>query len=314
MKDDNIHMNELFVKYLNNTASDEELRIVFEYISRNDTAAKELSQMRKLYTEIADNHNFDHTKSLDAIRGRIKQSPKTFFHHFIFPIGAAAAFILIYIGYSLFFVDSSHENNRIVNSIDSDTSFYFTDSTYITLYPQSCVKFQDFSHHHRNVQLEGEAFFNVAKHSSPFRVSVQDVFVTALGTSFFIAEDSVSITIQMKEGKVLVVENNNEYTIFDNEVLTLYRQIDSSYKVNKQLTDAFLNDSVFKFVDIALIDAVNSLNKSFTSTIVIDEALDSVKINATFHMSDSIEIPDMLSRILNTEYTVTNDTVLIGKK
>jgi len=314
MRDLKEHMNDLFIRYLNGTASDEELQAVLDYVSQSPENAEELYAMRKLHYEINDKQQFDYTKSFESIRSRISEPKKTTFQHILYPLSVAAAFILIFLGYSLFFSDSQSVD-KIVQTTDSELSLYLEDSSFVTIYPHSCLDLEEFSTSNRIIKLTGQAYFKVAKHQAQFTVYIQDVSVTAVGTAFFIYEDSTHdyIRIRMQEGTILVSAKNQEYTLSNKETLTLHRLADKSYSAIQKDNTSFLKDSIFSFTETPLVEVINSLNTSFNKHIVNDSSLDSIKINATFHVADSIKIPHMLSLILNTEYTEKNDTVYFFK-
>lgn len=84
-----------------------------------------------------------------------------------------------------------------------------SDGTQVILNSGSKLRyFRNFSATSRDVYLEGEAYFNVAKDSErPFNVYTGDVVTTAIGTAFNInnySDNDNSISISLVEGKVMV--------------------------------------------------------------------------------------------------------------
>jgi transmembrane sensor len=95
-----------------------------------------------------------------------------------------------------------------VNQTDRSQVVYLVDGSKITLQPGSGIRHAAFlQKDKREVYLEGNAFFEVAKDSRrPFYVYSGDVVVRVLGTSFKVATDKESgdITVLVTTGKVAV--------------------------------------------------------------------------------------------------------------
>ncbi|WP_200975983.1 FecR family protein [Echinicola sp. 20G] len=78
-----------------------------------------------------------------------------------------------------------------------------SDGTIVMLNAGSSIKCEEvFNDTVRYVTLEGEAFFDVAKDSRPFRVKTNGTLTTALGTSFNIHQDGDKVSISLVTGKV----------------------------------------------------------------------------------------------------------------
>jgi ferric-dicitrate binding protein FerR (iron transport regulator) len=95
-----------------------------------------------------------------------------------------------------------------VNQTDRSQTVYLVDGTRVVLQPGSGIRHAAFlQKDKREVYLEGNAFFDVAKDARrPFYVYSGDVVVRVLGTSFNVAIDKESgdITVLVTTGKVAV--------------------------------------------------------------------------------------------------------------
>lgn len=101
----------------------------------------------------------------------------------------------------------------IENTSAHKQSWYLSDSSKVTLSPGSTISYDKaFKNGKREIQLNGEAFFNVKKNAKmPFSVSANHVQITALGTSFTVASfkpDSLMQVI-LHEGSVVVQADPN---------------------------------------------------------------------------------------------------------
>ncbi|MBD8487822.1 FecR domain-containing protein [Echinicola sp. CAU 1574] len=86
-----------------------------------------------------------------------------------------------------------------------------SDGTIVMLNAGSSIKCEEvFNDTVRYVTLEGEAFFDVAKDSRPFRVKANGTLTTALGTSFNIKQNGDKVSISLVTGKVGVNMQSKE--------------------------------------------------------------------------------------------------------
>lgn len=92
------------------------------------------------------------------------------------------------------------------------TNYRLPDGTVVWLNSGTSISFaENFQGAERNIELTGEAYFEVKKDSlRPFRVKAGDIVVTALGTAFNVkSHNKANLEVSLKEGKVKV-ENKNE--------------------------------------------------------------------------------------------------------
>ena len=86
------------------------------------------------------------------------------------------------------------------------SNFTMEDGTVITLNKNSRLSYSDkYGKDNRNVKLEGEAYFEVAKDSGkPFQVEMNGASITVLGTHFNVKADAESddITATLVEGSI----------------------------------------------------------------------------------------------------------------
>jgi len=86
------------------------------------------------------------------------------------------------------------------------STIMLSDGSKVTLNSASVIKYpKQFSVNSRTIQLDGEAFFEVAKDQSrPFTVIANQVSTTALGTSFNIKSSVKGLKVSLATGKVVV--------------------------------------------------------------------------------------------------------------
>ncbi|WEK35517.1 MAG: FecR domain-containing protein [Candidatus Pseudobacter hemicellulosilyticus] len=93
------------------------------------------------------------------------------------------------------------------NAGTAPQQLHLQDGSVVTLYPGSTISYYTpFDSTDRNIQLQGNAYFKVAKSKNhPFAVTAGECTTTALGTEFLVSTRSDStISIKLIEGRVVV--------------------------------------------------------------------------------------------------------------
>ena len=167
--------------------------------------------------------------------------------------------------------------------------FLLPDSTFGWLNGGSKLKYPPVFTRHRNVQLSGEAYFEV-KHlrKSDFVVSVTDLDVKVLGTKFDVSaySDDSFTNVILKEGKV---EINGKKEVFHqilnpDEKITFNHNLKET-KVSKVDADDFIawKDGYLIIDDEPFGHVVGKIERWYNTEIVIkDEKLKCYRFKATF--------------------------------
>ncbi|WP_318345819.1 FecR family protein [Flagellimonas baculiformis] len=196
------------------------------------------------------------------------------------------------------------------------------DGTQIRLNSGSTITYPDrFEGDVREVVLEGEAFFDVAKNpNKPFVIRSGEVLTTVLGTSFNINTypDIQQIAVTVASGKVKVASHENEIHLGPNEQGIFDKKTKT---ISKKMTDisTFLNwkDGIIHFEDTSLAQVVESLERWYGVTFVFEnENLRNCHVTATYKNE---MLPAVLESIayakkgLRYEF-LENDKILIKGK
>jgi ferric-dicitrate binding protein FerR (iron transport regulator) len=146
---------------------------------------------------------------------------------------AAAAAILIGVSFGIYGLFSSPQKSvayqqskekqkltEVINTSPEVKKVQLEDGTIITLQPSSRLAYPNrFASDKREIYLEGEAFFKVAKNPvKPFLVHTGNLVTQVLGTSFTIKPDKETnkIIVSVKTGRVAVFEDNS-HIILNND-------------------------------------------------------------------------------------------------
>lgn len=201
---------------------------------------------------------------------------------------------------------------------DEHTSnFTLEDGTVITLNKNSRLSYSDkYGKDSRNVKLEGEAYFEVAKDSNkPFQVEMNGASITVLGTHFNVKADAESddITATLVEGSIRFEGAKQNIVMTPNQQLTFNR---STNKVDvKEIdTETFTawKDGLLKYKSIPFIELIENLKDIYQVEIRIDDerlADPSITVSGTFDQKQSIEqILKVISCSLPVQWT-NNDGI-----
>lgn len=269
---------------------------------------------------------------------------------------AAAAFVAIGAGY-LFFVsensssagsspamsffasDSLHiasgpEINEFTNTTPVPDVIILPDSSRVTLQPNGTIRYNNktFSGATRNVQLVGEAFFEVTRDTErPFLVYSNGLITKVLGTSFNIKarKGSDNVTVMVRTGKVSVFtlpKNPKEDPESHGLILRANQQVDYSKKIEK-LTRTLVPEPVpvlsteemqqFAFQNAPVTDIFKALEKVYDTEILFDqELLSDCRLTSTLDEDVSLfEKLDVLCEAIDASYKVVDAQVVIsGRK
>lgn len=214
----------LIDRYLNNTATEEELQEYANWYRRQGAEGEKLfhdidSEQAKeyadtLYTSIINNIHFIEHEEKRQARQRCL---------FYIKISAAvlvvvSGMLVLYNGLKTKQATPGMQNSiqelatehivKISNRTGISSAIHLQDGSVVQLFAGSELSYEEpFRVAHRNVYLSGKGFFKVAKDSArPFTVYSHGIATTALGTSFTITawpgKNDVSVTLHT--GKVVV--------------------------------------------------------------------------------------------------------------
>ena len=177
-----------------------------------------------------------------------------------------------------------------------------------------------FSSKNRDVELEGEGFFEVAHNEKvPFVVHADLLQVKVLGTKFNVKvynEEPSAITLA--EGKVEVATNDNEHkvTLRPNEQVTYSRE--NGLAVNKSVNTSLVRSWTVgeaAYVNEQLIDIVTDLERRFNVHIIVkDQELDTELFTCRF--KETAKISQVLTLLKDTrklDYKIQGDQIQIYK-
>ena len=235
---------------------------------------------------------------------------------------AAAAILLCIFSWSIYNLNQPSKT-LTVSTLAEIKSIQLSDGTYITLNHYSSISFpKKFKNKNREIQLEGEAYFDVRKDKNhPFIVQTGNIYVEVLGTQFNVeaySNDEI-IKTSLYEGSVAInnIANQNKLVLEPNET-AIYNKIEREIIKTKSpdITDDIAwKNGAFIFSNKPLREIVRELSNSFgIEIIIVDSILREYKMTARFTNKESLEeILSLLQPVGNFKYTINNQTITITK-
>lgn len=313
----------LLIKYYQNEANSEEKREVENWLSESDENQNLYDQFVLVWrssekAKVLDTINTDYEWQKVVRNSRIKHLPmykqSSFFIH-------VAAILILFMGVYWLMQDKIMQpkyllvKNESINSIKTVT---LEDGTKISLnYEASLYYPNHFKRKSRNVKLEGNAFFNVAKNKDkPFTIETNLSVVRVLGTTFDVQANKEKTIVTVATGKVRVSDKSNkkafveliksEQVIHDGEKLT---------KSNVQL-DNYLSwkTGTFRFNNHSLIEVMNILERRFHFNYHFEkDDLKSSELTADFNGETLDDIVEIIQLSCQVKINLKSNQLIISE-
>jgi transmembrane sensor len=208
-------------------------------------------------------------------------------------------------------------------SIAKISVYALSDGSIVRLNTGSSIRLgKDFGLHSRDIYLEGEGYFEVAKDASkPFHVYAGKSVTTAIGTAFTVRayKGEINVKILLIEGKVRV-ENTGEQTpsveLMPKQQVLMYDNKISPIETiaNVEVASRWKDGYIMTFKETPFRDVVGALSVYYKKPITGFEAtrLADAKITAEFDKTASLSsILEALAFANGFTFTNQNDTIKI---
>lgn len=299
-------MNDIYdilSKYFSGEASHEEEKLIADYKKKN---AFEFSFLLKVWeSNKVEIQEFDSKQAVKRIKAELqlrKENTKKTIPLYLRLSRIAAVFILLICaaGASYFSWEaiSKPEFVEHTNTSKQATELLLPDGTKIWLNKGATVLFPEkFKYSKREVQLKGEAFFQVQRDvDRPFLITAENALIEVIGTSFNVLSNLNSTTVDVTTGKVQLSSKlgNSKTIIIRGESA---RAENSSIKKYKTTNLNYLSwkTGIFIFDKAPLKMVLHELNRFYEKPIVMDEEL--LDKNVLTFQLDNTSIDEVLEII-----------------
>lgn len=235
---------------------------------------------------------------------------------------AAALAILLAIGTLIVVTQlpGKHETEMLsVTNTDPGKTMILTlaDGSIIYLAPSASFAYQKkFQSVSRNVELKGEAFFDIQRDPGrPFTIQTVKALVEVLGTSFNLkSEDGAQLELKVTSGKVKVTSGNtsdlSELVVAGEKLVLNGNSVTKSQMGPAEASRWFTRRMHFR--DESLDNILKVLNRNFsTSFFPGNKKVAGRKLTVTFEEETVETMTELICLSLNLKSQVRNDSIIL---
>ncbi|MBB6274537.1 ferric-dicitrate binding protein FerR (iron transport regulator) [Pedobacter cryoconitis] len=189
------------------------------------------------------------------------------------------------------------------------------DGSQVTLNKNSLISYASkFTGATRPVKLQGEAFFKVTPNSAkPFIISVNNITVKVIGTSFNVKNRNGKTVIVVETGIVKISRYQSSIELHPGERVTINQdQKTLSKESNPGKLYNYYRSNQLECKNTTLQELVDALNEIYHTNIVIaNHTLKNKQITASFRNSSLEEILDVISLTINVQIQHKNQQIIL---
>ncbi len=181
---------------------------------------------------------------------------------------------------------------------DAKTKITLPDSSVVWLNANACLRYpREFSGQARQVEIKGEAFFEVRKdEKKPFIVRTDGIGIRVLGTTFNVDAEPEKTAVTLITGKIGLYKNTNQSPTAD-QILSpgeraVFYKPDNTLKVSTIRPESTTSWITGKFIfrDSPLEEIMQELQRAFHVKIYVeDEELARQTFNADFTAKETLD-------------------------
>jgi transmembrane sensor len=205
------------------------------------------------------------------------------------------------------------------------------DGSTVTLYPKSSIRYpKSFEATHREVFLNGKAFFEIAKNpQKPFWVYTQHISAQVLGTSFMVDAfaDAKEAKVEVKTGKVSVYTRKDlrkaKQHVLAGVVLTPNQQVaflepeerllKSIVEVPEIIIEAPKQEFIFDEAPVSHV--FNFLEKIYGLTVIYDaKTMESCYLTSNLTDESLFDKLDLICKITHSTYEMVDAQIIIHSR
>lgn len=318
---------ELMMKFITSRCSNEELRMVQQWIDESEDNARQIFELERIAMLAeslkTDKHQYD--RVWNSINDKISEDKLR--HNRLRRIrilrwsAAAAVFIGILLG-SIFILRQPKVEMIELTADNGTMTITLPDSTKVWLNRYASITYpKTFADDRRIVSISGEAYFEVAHDTSrPFTVDGKWLNVTVLGTKFnFNSSEDKENTVSLLEGKIEVTPGKNK----DGVVLSPGQKVQfnpqngrmSISQVNTAL-DAVWHNRLIRFHNATIAEIAADLEELYNVEITIRNSVDNSRTysGSTVYYQSVDSTLEALSETIPFDFSYHGYGIIISDK
>jgi ferric-dicitrate binding protein FerR (iron transport regulator) len=330
----NQQYTETLAKYLSGEMSGDELRDFENEVAVSEENKIMIEKMKKHWSAMKDYKEPkgpDTHKAWNKLHARLNEEkliPSQFIgaNRKLMPLvlrTAAVILVLLGIGAAVYMqmnrkpgvemvrLNTANELNTLVKTLDDGSVIYIAQNSSFS-FPKT------FINESRNVELKGEAFFDIASNpDKPFIIETDEALIEVLGTAFNVkTQNGDGFELIVDRGKVKVTLKNDpsksELVVAGEKVKTIKNNIVKTKHVANQASTWYNQRMHFK--DEPLQNIISVLNRNFSTTFVVAEKeTGNRKLTVTFNKETAETMTELICATLNLKSQNINGSVVLSE-
>jgi transmembrane sensor len=319
-------MDELLVKYILGETTAAETETVLQWINASAENKRYFEHFKFIWEEskkLEQKSTVDENLAWENFKRKVTQeqaAPKL--NVIAFEPKPRSNFMKVAAGLAIFILGSlsvyyfGFQNNEItLASGDRVLIDTLPDGSVITLNKNATLAYsKDFNTKTRDVKLTGEAFFDVAPNKQkPFNISVNDVNVHVVGTSFNIKSNAEQTEVIVETGIVDVGVAKSKVKLLPNQKV-LVRKNDKELKVQNNIDDLYnyYRTKEFVCINTPLYQLADALSNAYnTKIIVVGDTTRNLPLNTTFKEMQLSDILKVVAETFNLTVEQRNGEIIL---
>jgi len=297
-------------------ATTDEQKQVKEWLDADEANLDYYTQLKRVWDDsrqLAQTITVDENKAWKKLQGRIHPAPIRLSNFGWLKI-AASIIIVAGIGLTAYFLtDKSKEVTVLAKqTVLNDT---LSDGSVVTINKGSSISYNSrLRGDTRKVELKGEAFFNVTPNKKkPFVISINDVQITVVGTSFNVKNNNGNTEVVVETGIVKVTKAGQTVELKANEKIEVHAR--DSVLNKEQVSDKLYNyyrTKQFVCDETPLWKLVEVISQAYDSHIVIgNPAIRNLTITTTFDNESLDQVLNVIIETFNITIIKEGDTITL---
>jgi len=330
----NQHHAETLARYLSGEMDKDEQAVFEKQVTETEENSKEIQDMKKQWKAIS---HLRETKNPDTGNAWNKLHTR-FINENLIPIQvvalkkqiipvllryAAIAIILVGVASIIYYlsrdskptvemvqVNTGNESNTLIKTLTDGSVIYLAQNSVFS-FPKS------FESTSRNVELTGEAFFDIASNPArPFIIETGEAIIEVLGTAFNVkTNNGTNFELIVDRGKVKVTMKKNlakSESVVAGESITAINNSLIKSKTNGSDMHAWYKKRM-QFKDESLRNILSVLNRNFnTNFVTANQEIGNRKLTVTFSNETSETMTELICQALNLKSQTIDDSIILS--
>ena len=321
---------EKIAQYLSGELSGEPKAELEQWIKQSAENKNVIDECRKIFSlsyqeSSSSSPSFDRTSAWQKVQDRIQETPTFTFdpdHEppiplFKRPWVRIAAIIVLALSTVLYFIDSQQNGTVTMAADERVREIMLPDSSMVILKPHASIKYaSEFGTHHRSLELNGTAYFDVNRNENLlFSIKAGNGIVEVLGTAFVIEELGKALAVTVERGRVKLLSSKNEevHVILNpNEKGLLTSSATINQSAVTSLNNLYWANKKLTYRREQLSSVFSDLEMIFDKQIqFIPADIENCRITAVFKDEPFENIMANLALSLDFEYTINGKVVTV---